>query len=103
MNQLKQRMFSVVLEECAKRYNVTLEELLSTTRKMNIIEARHMAIYILRENLLITLKEIGHKLGGYDHTTIIHAHKKIGEFMDWSDVTNEDYFNICSNISKRIV
>ena len=49
------------------------------TRKKEIVRARQVAMYLLREDFNISYPLIGQKLGGRDHTTAIHSHLKIKE------------------------
>ena len=51
--------------------------LASKTRARPIAEARHVAMYLLREDAQLALKEIGHLLGGRDHSTVIHGLRKV--------------------------
>lgn len=65
----------------AKYYDFKNKDLLGKSRKAGLVEARHVAIYLLRGELGLQLTKIGELMGGRDHTTIMHAEEKIrGEF-----------------------
>jgi chromosomal replication initiator protein len=61
----------------AKKYGITLEALESTSRKKDIIIARHLSIYLTKELLNLPLQKIGKEFGRKDHTTIMNAISKI--------------------------
>ena len=62
-------------------FAVSQEEVVGQSRRKNIAEARHVAAYLAREVLDMSLNAIGLHLGGRDHTTIMHSHKKVGELL----------------------
>lgn len=63
----------------ANHYGVTEDVIYDKTRRKEIVKARQVAMYILREDFNISYPLIGSKLGGRDHTTAIHSHLKIKE------------------------
>ena len=63
----------------ANYYDVVEEAIYEKTRRKEIVKARQVAMYILREDFNISYPLIGSKLGGRDHTTAIHSHLKIKE------------------------
>ena len=66
-------------------FSVSQEEMVGQSRRKNIAEARQVAAYLAREVLDMPLSEIGVYLGGRDHTTIMHAHKKVSELLKNDD------------------
>ncbi|MFH1472854.1 MAG: chromosomal replication initiator protein DnaA [bacterium] len=58
-------------------YNVKEESIYEKTRHKEVIIPRQVIMYILREDLNISYPSIGQKLGGRDHTTVIHSCEKI--------------------------
>ena len=60
-------------------YNLEEDSLYQKTRRKEIVKARQLAMYILREDFNISYPLIGQKLGGKDHTTVIHSCVKIKE------------------------
>ena len=66
-------------------FSVSQEEMVGQSRRKNIAQARQVAAYLAREVLDMPLSEIGVHLGGRDHTTIMHAHKKVSELLKNDD------------------
>jgi chromosomal replication initiator protein len=58
-------------------YNVEEESIYEKTRRKEVIKPRQVIMYILREDFNISYPAIGQKLGGRDHTTVIHSCEKI--------------------------
>ena len=58
-------------------YNIEEESIYEKTRRKEIIKPRQIIMYILREDFNISYPSIGQKLGGRDHTTVIHSCEKI--------------------------
>jgi chromosomal replication initiator protein len=66
-----------VISTVAKYFDFKNKELLGTSRKADLVVARHIAMYILRDTLGIQQAKVGEIMGGRDHTTVIHAVEKI--------------------------
>ncbi len=66
-----------VVKTIAEYYGITEEIVYEKTRRKEIVRARQVVMYILREDFNISYPLIGQKLGGKDHTTVIHSHLKI--------------------------
>ncbi|MEX0932418.1 MAG: chromosomal replication initiator protein DnaA [Parcubacteria group bacterium] len=58
-------------------YNVEEDSIYEKTRRKEVIKPRQIIMYILREDFNISYPSIGQKLGGRDHTTVIHSCEKI--------------------------
>ena len=58
-------------------YNLEEATVYEKTRRKEIVKARQVIMYILREDFNVSYPLIGQKLGGKDHTTVIHSHLKI--------------------------
>jgi len=65
----------------ARHYNVTKQDLLSNRRTRSIVRPRQVAMYLAKMMTLRSLPEIGRRFGGRDHTTVLHAVRKIEEMM----------------------
>ncbi|MFZ0459502.1 MAG: chromosomal replication initiator protein DnaA [Rhodoplanes sp.] len=61
----------------ARRYNVSRGDLLSSRRTANVVRPRQIAMYLAKTMTLRSLPEIGRRFGGRDHTTVLHAVRKI--------------------------
>jgi len=65
----------------ASYFQVSPDQLSSRSRKMQVVYARNIAIYLIRENLKIPLKKIGEAFGSRDHATIAHGYEKIQNLL----------------------
>jgi len=76
-NPYKKASHPVILKNVADFYNISLNDLLKRSRKKEIVRPRQIAMFLLREETKLSFPEIGQKLGGRDHSTVIHAYEKI--------------------------
>jgi chromosomal replication initiator protein len=60
-------------------YNIEESHIYEKTRKKEVVKPRQIIMYLLREDMNISYPSIGEKLGGRDHTTVIHSCEKIKE------------------------
>jgi chromosomal replication initiator protein len=67
----------VILKTVADFYNIPSADLTKRSRKKEVVKPRQVAMYLLREEIKLSFPEIGQKLGGRDHSTVIHACEKI--------------------------
>ncbi|WP_125614122.1 chromosomal replication initiator protein DnaA [Specibacter cremeus] len=72
---------TAILGQTARYFNISLEELCSKSRTRTLVTARQIAMYLCRELTDMSLPKIGQEFGGRDHTTVIHADRKIRELM----------------------
>lgn len=63
----------------SKHYNVTKADLLSARRTRTIVRPRQIAMYLAKVMTPRSLPEIGRRFGNRDHTTVLHAVRKIEE------------------------
>ncbi|HEY8337270.1 MAG TPA: chromosomal replication initiator protein DnaA [Tardiphaga sp.] len=73
----------------ARQYNVSRSDLLSSRRTANVVRPRQVAMYLAKTLTLRSLPEIGRRFGGRDHTTVLHAVRKI-EALVGKDVALQD-------------
>ncbi len=66
-----------IIQEVADFYEIKEKDILSKSRKKEIVKPRQIAMYLLREDLKGSFPFIGRKFNGKDHTTAIHSYKKI--------------------------
>ena len=69
--------YKKIIRVVADFYDVSEKELVNRSRKKEIVKPRQIAMYILRDELKCSFPFIGEKLGKKDHTTAIHAYKKV--------------------------
>ena len=70
-----------ILQQTSEYFKLSMEELCSKSRTRTLVTARQIAMYLCRELTDMSLPKIGQELGGRDHTTVIHADRKIRELM----------------------
>jgi chromosomal replication initiator protein len=68
-----------VINKAAQYFSFKVSELTGSSRKAPLTAARHVAMYLLYEELSLPYVQIGELFGGRDHTTVIHAVEKIKE------------------------
>jgi len=66
-----------VISTVAKYFDYRNKDLLGTSRKADLVVARHIAMFLLRDTLNIQLEKVGEIMGGRDHTTVMHAVEKM--------------------------
>jgi chromosomal replication initiator protein len=66
-----------ILKTVAEHYNIAPADLTKRSRKKEVVKPRQVAMYLLREEIKLSFPDIGSKLGGRDHSTVIHACEKI--------------------------
>jgi chromosomal replication initiator protein len=66
----------------ARQYNVSRADLLSSRRTANVVRPRQVAMYLAKTLTLRSLPEIGRRFGGRDHTTVLHAVRKIENLVN---------------------
>ncbi len=72
---------SHIMSETATYFDITIDDLCSTSRTRQLVTARQIAMYLTRELTELSLPKIGQAFGGRDHTTVIHANNKISDLM----------------------
>ena len=84
----------------ADYFNITSKDLSSSSRKQNLVYARDVLVYILRNNYSFPLKKIGDFLGGKDHSTVAHSFDKIETGIEKDSNIKQDIQNILKKIEK---
>jgi chromosomal replication initiator protein len=79
-------------------YGVTLVDLRGDKRPQAIVLPRHIAMYLCRELTDLSLPKIGQQFGGRDHTTVMHADKKIRQLM----AERRSVYNQVTELTNRI-
>jgi chromosomal replication initiator protein len=74
----------------AEYYNISLETLLSKSRKANHVLPRQIAMYLTRDLLNSSYPKIGSEFGGKDHTTVMHSIQKIEKLIIIDNQVDED-------------
>ena len=69
----------------AKAYNITMDDMVSKRRSRSIARPRQVAMFLAKKLTTRSLPDIGRRFGGRDHSTVIHAVKKISEICSEDD------------------
>lgn len=79
-----------IIQAIAEFYDLRERELLSCSRRKEIVNPRQVAMYLIREELKSSFPAIGRKFGGKDHTTAIHAYEKILKELGKNENLNQE-------------
>ncbi|NCN52724.1 chromosomal replication initiator protein DnaA [Candidatus Parcubacteria bacterium] len=86
---------SDVVDKVARYFDVEPSSIYEKTRRKEIVKPRQLIMYILREDFAVSYPSIGQKLGGRDHTTVIHSCEKIKrEVLEGNDDLVEEIAQI---------
>ena len=80
-------------------FNISRDELVSKTRKRQIVQARQIAMYMSRNLINCSLSTIGMEIGGKDHATVLHACTTVNDLMS----TDKSFRQYVSDIEKMLV
>jgi chromosomal replication initiator protein len=83
----------------AEYYKIRMSDLLSSKRTRSITRPRQLAMALAKELTNYSLPEIGSQFGGRDHTTVLHATRKVIELRDSDQKIDEDYKNLLRTLS----
>lgn len=79
-----------VIKKVSSFYDLTEQELLGHSRKKELVKPRQVTMYLLHEELKYSFTSIAEKLGNRDHTTIIHACRKIEEELAKNPILSQE-------------
>ncbi len=93
---MQERMVSIenIQKTVAGYYKIRVSDLHSKSRRRSITRPRQLAMTLAKELTSHSLPEIGDSFGGRDHTTVLHACKKIDKLKDSDNRMREDYQNL---------
>ncbi|MEN9751422.1 MAG: chromosomal replication initiator protein dnaA [Actinomycetota bacterium] len=87
-----------IMNNTADYFRLSVDELTGSSRAQAIATARQIAMYLCREMTNLSLPKIGQLFGGRDHTTVMHAYKKIADLMK----ERRSIYNQVTEVSNRI-
>jgi len=87
-----------IMAASATYFGVTIEDLCGASRSRVLVTARQIAMYLCRELTDLSLPKIGQAFGGRDHTTVMHADRKIRHLM----AERRSLFNQVTDLTSRI-
>lgn len=82
--------FKKIMQGVIDFYDLKEKDIMSSSRKKEIVRPRQVIMYLLREELKASFPFIGRKLGDKDHTTVIHAYKKISSEVKLNEGLQEE-------------
>jgi len=97
--QDKQISLDNIKKKVAEYYKIKVADLLSKRRNRSVARPRQVAMALSKELTRHSLPEIGDAFGGRDHTTVLHACRKIKELRDDSPDISEDYQNLLRSLT----
>ncbi|MEX0918931.1 MAG: chromosomal replication initiator protein DnaA [Candidatus Paceibacterota bacterium] len=86
----KQVSIKDVMKIVSDYYNIDEKFLYEKTRRKEVVKPRQIIMYLLREDFNTSYPYIGQKLGGRDHTTVIHAYEKIKNEIKQNQLLNQE-------------
>ena len=99
------RPTTVTLDELvttvADFYGAPRDDLLGRGRSKDLVHPRQVVMYLAREELQLTLPQIGDALGGRDHTTVMYGVEKIAQALDSDDSLRRDVLSIRERLYNR--
>ena len=87
-----------IIAQTATYFDLTIDELIGASRSRTLVTARQIAMYLCRELTDLSLPKIGQEFGGRDHTTVMHADRKIRTLM----AERRSVFNQVTELTNRI-
>jgi chromosomal replication initiator protein len=87
-----------IMAATASYFGVTIDDLCGASRSRVLVTARQIAMYLCRELTDLSLPKIGQAFGGRDHTTVMHADRKIRQLM----AERRSLFNQVTDLTSRI-
>jgi len=90
-----------IIDQVADYFRLAEDDLLSRSRKQAIAQARQIAMYLCRELTDKSYSHIGSRFGGRDHSTVIHAYRKIDEELESDAGLQEDISSLKSRLNNR--
>jgi chromosomal replication initiator protein len=79
-----------VIKTVASYYNISEESIYDKTRKKEVVKPRQVIMFLLREDFNISYPSIGEKMGGRDHTTVIHSCEKVKDELKTNSILSQE-------------
>lgn len=85
-----------VVKRIAEFYDIEEEAIYEKTRKKEVVRPRQLIMFIMREDFGVSYPAIGQKLGGRDHTTVIHSCEKIKQDLSSDTALQQELYQLRS-------
>jgi chromosomal replication initiator protein len=89
---------NLIMTQTAGYFGVTMDDLTGASRSRVLVTARQIAMYLCRELTDLSLPKIGQQFGGRDHTTVMHADRKVRQLI----AERRSLYNQVSDLTARI-
>ncbi|MDX6238063.1 MAG: chromosomal replication initiator protein, partial [Kribbellaceae bacterium] len=89
---------AMIMGQTASYFGLSIDDLCGSSRSRVLVTARQIAMYLCRELTDLSLPKIGQQFGGRDHTTVMHAERKIRQLMS----ERRSVFNQVTELTNRI-
>jgi chromosomal replication initiator protein len=89
---------AVIMNEASGYFGISIDDLIGSSRSRTLVTARQIAMYLCRELTDLSLPAIGQSFGGRDHTTVMHAERKIRQLM----AERRGLYNQVADLTTRI-
>lgn len=88
-----------ILNEVARTYGVSVDAITSNRRNQEVVEARQIAMYVIREVTDLSMEKIGAEFGNRHHSTIIYSIKEVEKDMETNPSVKHTVQNIINNVN----
>jgi chromosomal replication initiator protein len=89
---------ALIMNEASGYFGISIDDLIGSSRSRTLVTARQIAMYLCRELTDLSLPAIGQSFGGRDHTTVMHAERKIRQLM----AERRGLYNQVADLTTRI-
>ncbi len=90
-----------IVEEVARTFNVTPEEIKSSNRRANLSKARQIAIYLVKDITNMSMEQIGNEFNGRHHSTIVYTCQQVEKNMEFDPKVKEMIRDIKKNLQNN--
>lgn len=105
LNNTPQKKLSTTYQEViatiCEYFNLTNKDLVGPKRQKELVFPRHITMYLLSEELGMTVEKIGQVLGGRDHTTVMHARDKIKQLISSDQEVQRMFMDVKQTLSTK--
>jgi len=92
---------NIVINAVADSFEISIADLIGSSRKRELVGPRQIAMYLLRDMLDLSYPNIGDRMGKRDHTTALYAYEKIAEAINKNQSLNQKVIAIRELITKQ--
>ena len=89
---------ALIIAQTAAYFGLSIDDLCGSSRSRVLVTGRQIAMYLCRELTELSLPKIGQQFGGRDHTTVMHADKKIRQLL----AERRSVYNQVTELTNRI-